>query len=67
MSKITIYSNQKWLSYQIIINFYISQQTSVYVYGRGLMQFLDWALFESEMLLDLKEVRLSEINHSKEN
>ncbi|XP_076439995.1 LOW QUALITY PROTEIN: BLOC-2 complex member HPS3-like [Babylonia areolata] len=31
------------------------EQTSVYVYGQGLMQYLDWALFHSDMSFTLKE------------
>ncbi|KAK7490926.1 hypothetical protein BaRGS_00017798 [Batillaria attramentaria] len=31
------------------------EQTSVYVYGRGLMAYLDWVLFRSDVPLDMKE------------
>ncbi|KAL8564480.1 hypothetical protein ACOMHN_017622 [Nucella lapillus] len=31
------------------------EQTSVYVYGQGLMQFLDWALFDPDISVTLKE------------
>ncbi|KAK7093563.1 BLOC-2 complex member HPS3-like [Littorina saxatilis] len=39
------------------------EQTSVYVYGRGLMQYLDWVLFHSDSPLDLKEDMSNTVLH----